>query len=470
MSITSRLKRYVYRLLQYWVDRGERQARALPDLSLWGLKASDKQHLMIGGCDCVELAAKYETPLFVVDQHLLEKNFAEFHAGFAAHSLRFEILYSYKTNPVPAILRTLHLCGAGAEVISPYELWLALELGVKPDAIVYNGPNKPDEGLRLAVRKGIKLINVNSFSEIEKLASLADEYGARPAIGVRVSTTAGWGAQFGFKLESGEALAAFERVSHSRTLRACAIHAHLGTNVSDPGVYQSALTTLLHFAKELKDKLGIHIQYLDLGGGFAVPTVRSLGKQEIRLNTFLYKPYDPPAAAARPSVASFAGEIAATFHRECQSLGLEPPILLFEPGRVMTSNTEILLTTVGDFKQTRNGFRIALLDAGINIAQPMSWEYHEVLLANRLDAPYDQRYGLAGPICTPSDFYLKSKRLPELAIGDLLCILDAGAYFTSFANDFSFPRPAIIMINDGQDRVIRKRERFGDLIDHDVAA
>ncbi len=468
MNVTSKLKRFAYLSLQRWIEREMGKNRLQPDCALWGLGVNDKHHLTIGGHDCVELAAQYGTPLFVVDKQRLQNNYAMFRDCLASLSLRGEILYSYKTNPVPGILAALHTSGAGAEVISPYELWLALHLGVHPEAVVYNGPNKSEEGLRLAVRRAIKLINVNSFREIEILERLAAEEEARPAVGVRISTIAGWGAQFGFKLETGEAHEAFARLQAGRRLQAKAIHVHLGTNVSDPHTYRSALVMILRFIRELKDRFDITIQYLDMGGGYGVPTVRALGKQEARRNTFLYKPFQPPAPDQVPSISAFIQEIEQTFRGECRTLGLVEPVLLFEPGRAMTSNTEILLTAVGDFKETRNGFNIALLDAGINIAQPLQWEYHEILLANKTDARYDRRYGLAGPICTPSDLFLKSKRLPELQVGDLLSIMDAGAYFTSFANDFSFPRPAIVMVDEGRKQMIRERETFDDLIRKDV--
>ena len=128
---------------------------------LWGLNVNEKKHLVIGGCDCVELTEKYGTPLHVVDKALLQNNYNGFCESFKAHKINFEVCYSYKTNPIPGILEVLHAIGAGAEVISPYELWLALRLKVRPDLIIYNGPHKSNESLKLAIQKKIKLATFN---------------------------------------------------------------------------------------------------------------------------------------------------------------------------------------------------------------------------------------------------------------------------------------------------------------------
>ncbi len=464
MKIKNAVKNRLYLAIQYAIDELDKKNRIKLDCSLWGLTINNQHHLTIGGCDCVELAEKYGTPSLVVDKKLLERNYNEFYSALKCHQADFEIYYSYKTNPVPGILRVLHNIGAGAEVISPYELWLALKLGINPDFIIYNGPNKPEEGLRMAIQHGIKLININSFSEIELIENIAGELRATPKVGIRISTDVGWGAQFGFKLNSGEACKAFEKLSKSKYLQTLGIHVHLGTSIKNVATYQIALKNIFVLINEIKNKFGIRIKYLDLGGGYGVPTIRGLSKKEIKLNTFFYKPFLPPDIDNNSSIKAFVNGIVNTFQQESEKYKLEPPILLFEPGRAMTSNTEILLARIGDFKRTNNGFKIALIDAGINVAYPMTWEYHEIFLANKMNAIPNQRYGLAGPICTPLDFYLKSKKLPSLEVGDLLSIMDAGAYFTSFSNNFSFPRPAIIMVNQGKHYVIRERESYEDMV------
>lgn len=433
------------------------------DCSLWGLKVNEKKHLVIGGCDCVELAKKYGTPLHVVDKNLLQKNYNEFYESFNSHAIDFEIYYSYKTNPVPGILKVLHDSGAGAEVISPYELWLARKLKVGPDSIVYNGPMKSNEGLRIAVKNKIKLININSFNEIENIKNITEELEIQANVGVRICTGVGWGDQFGFKTSSGDAFKAFEKLSRMKHMEIKGIHAHLGTGIKSTFVYEKAIEEMFKFINEIRNRIGVCIKYVDLGGGFGVPTVKLFNRIESKLNRTFDRLYTPPNLKDTPSIKTFADRIVIAIQKECEKYKLKLPVLLFEPGRVITSSAQILLAEVGDLKDKNGGIGIAIADAGINIAFPATWEYHEILVANKMNSKYKKLYSIAGPLCTPADLLYKIKKLPLLEVGDIVSIMDAGAYFTSFSNNFSFPRPAIIMVSDGKHYVIRNPESYENM-------
>ncbi len=434
------------------------------DYSAWGVKVNEKNHLVTGGCDCVELAGEYGTPVHIVDRSLLQRNYQEFYESFVSQHVHVEVYYSYKTNPVPGIITELHANGAGAEVISPYELWLALKLGVRPDTIIYNGPNKSTAGLRTAIEKNVKLININSLNEIQTIKRIAEELQMQVNVGVRVNPRVGWGEnQFGFSIESGKAFEAFEALQKIDVIKIEGIHSHLETNIRHPRLYEKAVEEICKFMYELKEKKGIGIKYLDLGGGFGVPTVRQFNKIEFNFNRSFHIPYHAPEIENGPDMRTFADRIVRAVQKECEKYSVEFPELLFEPGRAMTSNTQILLAKVDDIKETRIG-KIALLDAGINLASQLFLEYHEIFVVNKMNAEYEERYDIVGPICTPSDVLYKGKTLPRLEVGDIVAIMDAGAYFTSFSNNFSFPRPAIVMVSDGKHWGLREKERYGDMI------
>jgi diaminopimelate decarboxylase len=459
-----RLKKILFLSFEYLIDKYEKKGSKALSFSLWGLNVNRKGHLTIGGCDSVELAEKYGTPIFVVDKERLIKNFKEFYKSFSAHGIDFQIFYSYKTNPVPGVLKVLHDCGAGAEVISPFELWLALRLGVDPEMIIYNGPNKSEEGLRLAIEKHIKLININSFNEITKIENIAKELGVRPRVGVRISTSGGWGNQFGFDVLSDDAYKAFERLCCTPTLQFHgSIHVHLGSGIKSTSIYEAAIENVCDLMQVIKNKLGISIRHLDFGGGFGLPTVRSVNGIEMRLHHDFFKPYLPPDADAAPSIELFIQKIVAKVKKKCAEYRLELPVIIIEPGRAITGNAQILLSRIGDLKTGKDGYQIALTDAGINLTHPMSWEYHEIFAANKMNDEYNQFYGIAGPICTPMDLFVKNKQLPLLEVGDILSIMDAGAYFTSFSTNFSFPKPAVLMVAEGKSWVIREKEKYEDM-------
>ena len=458
-----RLKKILYPILKYLIDRFGKKTREALSYSLWGLTVSQSGHLVIGGCDAVELAEKYGTPLFVVDKAQLNKNYKDFYTSLKSQEIDFEIYYSYKTNPVPGILRVLHEYGAGAEVISPYELWLALRLGVVPEKIVYNGPNKSDEGLRCAIERNINLINVNSFNEIDKIENIARELRAKPRVGVRVSTSGGWSNQFGFGIKCGDAFKAFEKLGRANSLQVVGVHVHLGSGIRNTAIYEKATEDITDFMLALKEKLNVTVQYLDIGGGFGVPTVKSTSGIETRLHHDFFRPVRPPDTNVAPSIELFIRKIVDKMKQKCNQYKLHLPVLLVEPGRAMTSNAQILLSRIGDLKTYKSGYRIALTDAGINLTHPMSWEYHEIFAANKMNDEYNQFYGIAGPICTPTDLFVKNKQLPSLEIGDILSIMDAGAYFTSFSTNFSFPRPAVLMVAEGKSWIIRQKESYEDV-------
>ena len=467
MKVLQVISKILCLCIKYMIYRFERSGNVNLDCSLWGLKVTQRGHLVIGECDCVELVKEYGTPLHIVDKNLLQKNYDEFYESFEFHNIDFEIYYSYKTNPIPGIIKLLHESGAGAEVISPYELWLALKLGVNPDLIIYNGPNKSYEGLKLAVERGIKLININSFSEIGEIERIARRSEMKTKVGVRICTSVGWGNQFGFKIKSGEAFKAFEKLAKIDCIETSAIHVHLGSGIKSTSIYETAIENIFEFINIVKDKLGISIKYLDLGGGFGVSTVKVFGKIESKLHSFFNKPYIPPDIANTPSINEFANEIVNTVQKECDRYKLKLPVLLFEPGRVITSNSQILLAKIGDLKKASNGDEIALVDVGVNIAYPMNWEYHEIFVANKMNSNLNAFYDIAGPICTPADIISKSKKLPLLEVGDIISIMDVGAYFTSFSNNFSFPRPAVIMASEGRHCVLRHKESYEDMISLD---
>jgi len=458
------MKKKLFPIANYIINRFIESNKKELDYSLWDLKVNENGNMVIADCNCIELVKEYGTPIFVVNKDELRNNFNKFHKSFESGKIDFEIYYSYKTNPIPGILKVIHESGAGAEVISPYELWLAHKLEVEPDSIIYNGPNKTYEGLEFAIKKKIKLININSFNEIEMIKMISEKSGLKPKVGVRVNTSVGWCNQFGFSIKSGKAFKAFKRLKEIDSLDTVAIHVHLGSDIKSIKTYQTSIEEIYHLIRSLKQKLNVCIKYLDVGGGFGVSTVKGRSGIEFISQKIFSTPILPPKISATPSIETFVDCIIKTVKAQCKKYNLELPVILVEPGRAITSNAQLLLTRVGDLKITDNESRIAIVDAGINIAYPTTWEYHEIYCINKMNSENVEYYSIAGPICTPSDLYIINKRLPLLEIGDILSIMDAGAYFTSFSNNFSFPRPPVIIASKGKHQLIRDKESFEDMI------
>jgi len=217
--------------------------------------------------------------------------------------------------------------------------------------------------------------------------------------------------------------------------------------------------------KELKDKTGLELKYLDLGGGFGIPTVKTFSIFEMAFYKIFDIPPKAPDIKKCPSIESFGKAISECLIADLERYGLKKPILILEPGRAITSDAQVLLITVGDIKKRSDGSKFAITDGGMqNIAFPLSYEYHECLLANKCSAKSEDRYYVTGPLCSPEDLLYRNWRLPDLKSGDILVIMDAGAYFTSFSNNFSFSRPAIVSTQAGFHKIVRERENFNNMI------
>ena len=460
-------------VVRAWHARNESERRRLGQIhgtlppELWDLDVNTSGHLTVCGHDTVELARRYGTPLHVVSRPRLEKDFRRFIGNFRSRWANVEIGYSYKTNPLPGVIRELHALGAWAEVISHFELWLALKLGVSPDQIIYNGPAKSAEGLRLGITRGIRLINVDNLSEIDQVGRLAREIGVRQQVGVRVVTSVGWSGQFGHSLANGEALEAFARLAAIDSVDACALHVHLGTGLKDVATYLQAIREMLEFARRLERDLGVRIRYFDFGGGFGVPTVRPLDQWDERLAAMGYPP-GPVDTGKAPTIEAFAQaivELMQAYYPDNDEAS--QPMLLFEPGRAITSSAQILLLSVLAVKPGADGSSRVILDGGKNIAMPTGYELHELLPASAMRGEYRRMHHFYGPLCHPGDVLLRWKRFPDMRPGDVVAAMDAGAYFVPNQMNFSNPRPAAVMVDGARDWVIRERESFENIVQLD---
>lgn len=458
------LKRTILQAISTWHQRRIRERGGDVDglsIANWDMAINEQGHLLIQGCDVTSLVDEYASPLYVVDKQRLKKNYTSFLKGFLNHYPHVEIGYSYKTNPLPGVISALHEFGASAEVISHFELWLALRLGVVPEQIIFNGPGKTPQALELAVSQRVKIINIDGPAEIDVISGLAKKYAHTQPVGVRVVTSVGWSSQFGLSIADGAAYQAFQQLCKVSHVDPCGLHIHLGTGIRNIQTYLQAIREGLEFARLLKKNLGIEIRYFDFGGGFGVPTVREFSELDVRLraNGFPVRPMDTSSC---PRIEDYARGIAGLMHEYYAAE--DAPQLIFEPGRAISSSAQSLLLQVLTTKPAAGGFTNVILNGGKNITMPLGYEYHEVFAANRMQEPRSENYNVFGPLCHPGDVLFKQKKLPRLMPGDILAIMDAGAYFVPNQMNFSNPRPAAVMLHQGRHELIRDRETFENVV------
>jgi diaminopimelate decarboxylase len=403
----------------------------------------------------------------VVSKGRLIDNCSRIKAAFLDVLPGAELFYSYKTNCVPGVLSMIHSQGIGAEVISPYELWLALRLGLPGGRILYNGPHKSRESLQVAIQRDLRAIHADSLADLREIAAVSRAVRKAANVGLRLRPTRGWIAQLGLSLTNGEAAEAFRFLEeHRDLLRLKALHMHLGSQITDPSLHAAALDEILAFLRGVSRTAPSEVECLDVGGGFGVPTVRETGGLERRLCRFLRRPLRAPHPERCPTLSSIAESIRRALERNEDLFPRGRPKVLVEPGRAITSSAQVLLLGVRALKKRKPA--VAILDGGkLNITYPASFEYHHLLVANRMREPAATPYQLFGRTCTPSDVLYDRVVLPALSEGDVIAVMDAGAYFTSFSSDFAYPRPPVLMVHRGATTVLREREHFYDLVARD---
>jgi len=436
------------------------------DPQTWGLADDGRHGLSLQGQRLTDLVARWGSPLYVMSADRLRTN-ARRYTTPEGNPSGCEIYYSYKTHPVPAALRVLHSEGIGAEVISHHELWLARQLGVPPGQIVYNGPGKSTESIREAIDLGIQLININHSEEIARVAVAAQAAGRKPRVGLRITTGGGWTGQFGTPVAGGAALAAFAEADATGVLDVVAVHAHAGGMIHSRDALLQAIGPLLDFVEELESRRGKPLEILDFGGSLATPAVCHLGALDLRLNRTFQRDLPEPRLEHALSIEEYVTTIRSTVEQRYRLRNRPMPRIFIEPGRSMTSDTTLLVASVISTKRTP-GACFLILDAGINLAESVRSEYHHLLPVKGWRDERTCTYTVVGPICTPGDTLSYAWRSRELVEGDLVAIMDAGAYFVPFSTSFSYPRPAIVMLEGPDVHLARRAETFEDIIARDV--
>ncbi len=460
-GLRRQIKRALQPVLQATLDTSRQN-----EPGTWGLQIVDGR-LHAGAVDLAALPERFGSPLHVVLGEKLRHKLGR--AQQIDGGAPVEMFFSYKTNPIPGVLGLLHQAGLGAEVISPYELWLAEQLGVPPEKIVFGGPAKGVAGIRRAIELDIRLINVNHREELDLVRTEAAALGRRARVALRVSPPGGWSWQFGLAVDGGEAREGFRAALSAPELEGRGQHVHLGELIHSRAELEHFLDPVLAFCDTLHDELGFEPELLDLGGSLAVPTLRPKRPLESRLaRSFLVPP--PPTDPSRTlalhdysaAVASYVGQHFAARQRRV-------PTLILEPGRAVSADLQLLLCSVLSIKRRAEPPDFAILDAGLNIAEPVLHAHHTLFCASRSDEPTRTTWRLAGPTCTPYDELFDAWRGPALQAGDVLAIMDAGAYLVPFSTQFSFPRPGVVLVDGDRVELLRRAETFEDLVRCDQA-
>jgi diaminopimelate decarboxylase len=448
---------------------------------LWGLTESENGVLEIGGCNTLDLSLEYGTPLHVVNQNRLvqtAENLTEtidriYPAKGSAH-------FAFKCNPVPGIISLIRSVGLKAEVMSEFELYLALKLGFKGDEIIVNGPFKHYQFLQKCLAEKVRLIIVDSLAELEILNLICEEQNEECNILLRInpdfvpkgmnqgSATASrkW-SPLGIDKDGGEADLALKKLSGFRKVHFLGLHFHIGSGIYESDDYRKALIKLKPLILRIQ-KAGFTIEILDVGGGFGVAGSREMTSLEmLKYQVFgklpSWKPFDKEISFDK-FLTSITEGMNSLFH------GSQIPELIVEPGRSITSSNQILLLQAHQVKKRPGIKKWVVTNGGIGtVTMPTFYEFHKVFLCNNIHRKPLESVTITGPGCFAADIVYRNILMPEINTGEILAIMDSGAYFTSWESSFSYPLPAIATVSGGTHRLIRQRESFEDMISRDCS-
>lgn len=392
-----------------------------------------------------DLINDFGSPLFVISEKTIRDTYASANRAFKTRYPKVQFAWSYKTNYINAVCNVYHQMGSWGEVVSGFEYQKALKNGVPGNRIIFNGPDKTVEELKMAINND-SLIHIDHLDELYTIIELVDEVKKRPRVAIRVNMDTGiypmWD-RFGFNYENGAAWDAINKIVLTDKMDLVGLHCHIGTFMLAPSAYGIAAGKLSELALSIQKKYDKKIQYIDMGGGFA-------SKNTLK-GSYLQ------GVDASPTFDEFA-EAITTSILNAGFVEDELPLLILETGRALIDDAGYLLGSVISNKRLSDGRRATILDFGVNVMFTSFWYDHKISPAQEF-SQYTEDAVLYGPLCMNIDVVRENVTLPPLRKGDQVVVHTVGAYNMTQWMQFIALRPAVIMIDmEGKPHIIRKRE------------
>ena len=426
------------------------------------LNVNEKNHLTIGGADTLELAKKFGTPVIVYDENVIRKNCRAFVSSiednYGGNGL---VLYASKAFSCKEMYRLVNSENMGVDVVSGGELYTALSTGFPAEKIYFHGNNKKYDEIEYAVDSGVGRIVVDNLTELETLNKIACEKGKKVGIIFRIKPgidahthnfirTGQIDSKFGLALETGEAMQGVKEALKMEHIELKGLHCHIGSQIFDIDPFELAAQVMLKFMKDIKDETGVVLSELNLGGGFGIK----------------YLVDDKPQP-----YTEYMRRVAKTVKASAEEYGLPVPFILIEPGRSVVGAAAVTLYTVGAVKHIPDVRTYVSIDGGMgdNPRYILYQSSYEAVCANKMNEEKTLTATVAGKCCESGDLIQENVKLPQVEPGDTLAVLSTGAYNYSMASNYNrIPRPPVVMVKDGEARLIIKGESYEDLVRNDI--
>lgn len=419
-------------------------------------------HLYISGCDTVELAKEYGTPLYVMSEDEIRRvcksyveSFEKYYGGNGRP------IYASKAFCCKEIYKIVLSEGLDVEVVSGGELYTALQAGVPASKIHFQGNNKSIGELSLAIENGAGDLVADNLSELTHIQELAERNNTSVNVSIRVKPgidahthefirTGQIDSKFGVDLASGEAMQAVKLALSLDRLNLIGIHCHIGSQILETEPFVHAAQVMLEFFQQIQQTCGIKLEHLNLGGGFGIHYI----EQDDAL------PYEKYMEAVSQAV-----------HQKCDEYGIDQPKIYIEPGRSIVGEAGITLYTVGAIREIPQIRNYVSIDGGM-FENPRYALYHSdytCILANKADQPADYIATIAGKCCESGDLIQEHTPIQHPREGDVLAVLSTGAYNYSMASNYNRNlKPGCVMVTGGHARMIIRPETYEDLLRNDM--
>lgn len=426
-------------------------------------KENEQNHPEVGGVDLVELARTHGTPLYVLDEATLRASARAYRDTlkelYSGESLP---LYACKANMNMAIAKLMEQEGLGLDVVSGGEIYTAVNAGFPMERVLFNGNNKSRDEIELAVHHNIGRISADNFRDLELIHDVASAKGKKVNVLLRITPgiechthdyikTGQVDSKFGFDMS--QLVPAVEMVlgKYADTIQLRGLHAHIGSQIFEVKPYEDLIEIMMNIYYNIREQYnGLVLDDLDLGGGLGV----------------VYTGQDDP-----PAVPNAIHRIVEKLHAYAKKLNYPLPRILMEPGRSMVANAGMTLYTVGSIKEIPGMRKFIAIDGGMgdNIRPALYQAQYTAVVANKLNRPVEETVTMVGQYCESGDILIKGLPTPKVETGDVIIVYSTGAYNYTMASNYNrFPRPAVVMLENGKAHVVVQRETYDTVIQQDL--
>lgn len=418
-------------------------------------------NFLFSNVDTVELAKKYKTPLYVVSEDIILERFNEIKKDFIEKHENTMAVYASKAFLTKEMARIVKREGLGMDVVSGGELYTAIKVDFPMEKIVFHGNNKTLDEIEMAVKYNVGRIVVDNFYELELLDKMASKYKKKVNILFRITPgvnshthkyirTGQVDSKFGVPLNENIIYEAILKAINSNYIELKGFHFHIGSQLQESETHVKSIKVLTSLMKEVKDELGFITKELNTGGGYGI---HYNGNE------------------SRKPLSYFTDAMMEELEKECRKYNLERPRVVIEPGRWVVGEAGITLYTIGSIKNIPNVRTYVGIDGGMpDNPRPSLYDaQYEALIANKVDEEITDIVTIAGKCCESGDILIWDLKTPHIESGDILAVLSTGAYNYSMASNYNrIPRPAVVMISKGNDRLIVKRETYDDILRNEI--